>query len=133
MQRFKVIVTDDRFGTYNEEKSVLDAIGAELTVHNCKNDNELLAAAKGADGILVNLYPMTSALIGQLEGCRVLSRYGVGYDNVNVEAATAAGIWVSIVPDYGIEEVSDHSLALLLSVPVPGITSWPSSSPQNPS
>lgn len=116
MKKYKVIVTDDRFGTYEEERAVLEEIGADLVVHDCMNDDELIAAARGADGIIVNLYPMNSQVMQRLNGCRIISRYGVGYDNVNVEAATNAGIWVSIVPDYGVEEVSDHVLALLLGL-----------------
>jgi len=116
MKKYKVIVTDDRFSIYAVERAVLEAAGAELFVHNCKSDDELLAAAKDAEGIIVNLYPMNSQVIKNLSGCRVISRYGVGYDNVNIEAATEAGIWVTYVPDYGVEEVSDHVLGLLLGL-----------------
>ncbi|MCK7485478.1 MAG: hypothetical protein MZU97_07870 [Bacillus subtilis] len=56
-------------------------------------------------------------MIDGLENCRVLARYGVGYDNVDVEAASRAGIWVANVPDYCVEEVSDQALALLRPAP----------------
>jgi D-3-phosphoglycerate dehydrogenase len=75
---------------------------------------ETLRSLKDADGILVNLHPLPAEVIEKLEKCRVISRYGVGYDNVSVETATAKGIWVARVPDYCLEDVSDQALALLL-------------------
>ena len=116
MADFRVVVTDDRFGSYEEEKSVLDALGCSLEVCDLANGQEADEKLRAADGILLNMFPMTSARISALERCRVISRYGVGYDNVDIEAATAKGIWVARVPDYGYEEVSDHSLAMLLGL-----------------
>jgi D-3-phosphoglycerate dehydrogenase len=113
--RFTVAVTDDRYGSYAEEKAVLAEIGAELVVNDFKNEGEAIAGLASADGVLVNLFPMTRKVIESLTRCRVLSRYGVGYDNVDVAAATAKGIWVTRVPDYSIEDVSDQALALLLA------------------
>jgi D-3-phosphoglycerate dehydrogenase len=113
--RFTVAVTDDRYGSYAEEQAVLAEIGAELVVNDFTSEAEAITGLAGADGVLVNLFPMTSRLIAALGRCRVLSRYGVGYDNVDVEAATAKGIWVARVPDYSIEDVSDQALALLLA------------------
>ncbi len=112
---FTVAVTDDRYGSYAEERAVLAEIGAELVVNDFKNEDEAIAGLRGADGVLVNLFPMTRRVIGSLARCRVLSRYGVGYDNVDVAAATERGIWVARVPDYSIEDVSDQALALLLA------------------
>jgi D-3-phosphoglycerate dehydrogenase len=113
--RFTVTVTDDRYGSYAEEKAVLAEIGAELVVNDFKNEDEAIAGLAGADGILVNMFPMTRKVIESLGRCRVLSRYGVGFDNVDVAAATAKGIWVARVPDYSIEDVSDQALALILA------------------
>jgi D-3-phosphoglycerate dehydrogenase len=114
MKAFKVMVTDDRFGTYAEEESVLREIGATLEIHNLASEEEALAVLPEADGILVNLFHLTARIIASLARCRVISRYGVGYDNVDVEAATRLGIWVARVPDYCYQDVSDHALALLL-------------------
>jgi D-3-phosphoglycerate dehydrogenase len=113
--RFTVAVTDDRYGAYDEERAVLSEAGAELVVNNFRNEDEAIAGLAAADGVLVNLFPMTRRVIESLARCRVLSRYGVGYDNVDVAAATAKGMWVARVPDYSIEDVSDQALALLLA------------------
>lgn len=111
-----VVVSDDRFGgDYRVEEAVLSKAGIGLEVLGEVSDAEFSEAAKRADGMLVNLRKMDAAAIAGLARCRVLSRYGVGYDNVDVEAATRAGIWVANVPDYSVEEVSDQALALLLA------------------
>jgi D-3-phosphoglycerate dehydrogenase len=83
-------------------------------VHNLGSEAQTIEVLRDADGILVNLHPLPASVIQELQKCRVISRYGVGYDNVNVEAATAKGIWVARVPDYCLEDVSDQALALLL-------------------
>lgn len=114
MSRYRVAVTDDRFGSYREEEAELAGVGARLEVWNLKTEKEAEEALEHADGILVNLFPLTARVISALAKCRVICRYGVGVDNVDVEAATRKGIWVARVPDYCVEEVSDHALALLL-------------------
>jgi D-3-phosphoglycerate dehydrogenase / 2-oxoglutarate reductase len=114
MARFRVIILDDRFGSYREEETVLAPLDTEiLSVRTsvAQADPGLLA---GCDGVLLNLFRLDAAAIAQLRRCRVISRYGVGYDNVDVEAATRAGIWVANVQHYAMEDVSDHALALLL-------------------
>jgi D-3-phosphoglycerate dehydrogenase len=114
MSEFRVAVADARFGSYREEERVLREVGAELVMHDIKSDEEAIKALGGVDGILLNLYPLNARVIKRLRKCKIISRYGVGYDNVDVEAATTQGIWVSNVPDYAYEDVSDHALGLLL-------------------
>lgn len=113
-RRFTVVVADDRHGRYQEEEAVLGELGAEIVVRDFKGPEEAIEGLADADAILVNLFPLDGRIIGSLRKCRVISRYGVGYDNVDLEAATAKRIWVARVPDYSIEDVSDHALALLL-------------------
>jgi D-3-phosphoglycerate dehydrogenase len=108
------MVTDDRFGSYSEEEAVMREIGARLEVLALSTEEEAISALSEADGILVNLFPLTARLISSLPRCRVISRYGVSYDNVDVAAATRKKIWVARVPDYCFEEASDQALALLL-------------------
>ena len=111
---FKVAVTDDRYGSYTEEINVLKEIGAELVILDPEKKEEFQREIVDADALLVNLHPMTENLISKLNRCKVISRYGVGYDNVDVGAATKKGIWVARVPDYCIEDVSEQTLALLM-------------------
>jgi len=114
MSKYQVIVTDDRHHNYDPELEVLAPINADLQIHNLEREKDPAAILASADGILVNLFPLPASIIAGLKKCKVISRYGVGYDNVDVEAATQANIWVTRVPDYAIEDVSDHALALLL-------------------
>jgi D-3-phosphoglycerate dehydrogenase len=75
-----------------------------------------VAAAEAADGVLVTYAKITADMIRKMPKCRVISRFGIGVDNVDIEAATRANIVVTKVPDYCIDEVSDHAMALLLAL-----------------
>ena len=92
--RFRVVVTDDRYGAYAEEQAVLGEIGAELEVKDFKSEDEAIAGLCEADGVLVNLFPMTPKVIESLQKCRVLSRYGVGYDNMDVAAVRTSSQFI---------------------------------------
>jgi len=116
MSAFSIVVTDDRYGgAYAEEHAVFQDLDAELIVRNCTDIEEIVDACRDAHGILCNLAPMPAEVIAGLRECKVISRYGVGYDNVDVAACTAKGIQVTNVTDYCAEEASDHALALMLA------------------
>lgn len=115
MKKYRIVVTDDRFGTYEEEKKVLKELNADLIIKDCRTPEEVIEACHDADGIMANLAPMPANVIESLEKCKIISRYGVGYDNVDVEACTKKGIQLANVTDYCAEEVSDQALALLMS------------------
>lgn len=113
---FIAAVTDSVFPSQDPEHRVLDPLGIELRVGQCRSEDELIAFAKDADAILNCYAKMTARVIGELKRCKVISRYGIGVDNVDLAAATRAGIIVTNVPDYCVDEVSDHGLALLLAL-----------------
>ncbi|MFH1477858.1 MAG: C-terminal binding protein [Verrucomicrobiota bacterium] len=113
--KYTVIIADDRYPHYREETAVLSAIGANIVTIKSQTASELIRAGRTADGVIVNLAPFNAEVIAALTRCRIISRYGVGYDNVDVKSATAKGIWVANVPDYCGEDVSDQALALLMS------------------
>ncbi len=115
MARHRVIALDDRFGSYGEETEVLAAVDAEIVNVRTPIEQADAQVVAEAEGVLLNLFRLDAAGLARLKRCRVISRYGVGYDNVDVEAATRAGIWVANVQHYAKEDVSDHALALLLS------------------
>lgn len=115
MAKYKIAVTDDRYGgEYDWERKVLAQIDAELVIYNCSTAQEVIEKCADADGILCNLAPMPAEVIGALNKCKVIARYGVGFDNVDVAACTQKGIYVTNVSDYCAEDVSDQALALLL-------------------
>jgi D-3-phosphoglycerate dehydrogenase len=111
-----VVITDCDHDTVDPELAVLEGHDVELRRLGCRTSQEVAAQAGDAD-VLINQYvPITAPVLDALPRCRLVVRYGVGVDNVEVEAATARGVWVANVPDYGRDEVADHTLALALSV-----------------
>ncbi|MBI3946381.1 MAG: C-terminal binding protein [Armatimonadetes bacterium] len=111
----QVVITDAGYASYNLEKGVVESIGGALEIRQCVTEDDVIALAKGADGIIVRLQPITSRVIDALERCRVIARYGTGVDNVDVAAATARGIVVANVVNFGVHEVAEHAIALLFS------------------
>ena len=111
-----VVITDCDHDNVDPERAVLDGHDVELRVLQCRTPKEVADQAGDAD-VLINQYvPITAEVLDALARCRLVVRYGVGVDNVDVEAATARGVWVANVPDYGRDEVADHTLALALTV-----------------
>jgi D-3-phosphoglycerate dehydrogenase len=98
------------------EHAVLGEVGARLVERPCLTEEDLIAHGREAAAILTLDEPLTARVIASLERCRVISRFGIGVDKVDLDAATAAGIVVTNVPDYCVDEASDHALALLLAV-----------------
>ncbi len=115
MHLFRVVITDHGFADVAGESRILSAAGCELTVAQAQSEPEVMGAAQDADALLVQWAPVTAAVIRSLTRCKVIVRYGIGVDNVDLAAARAAGIPVCNVPDYGIDEVADHALALALA------------------
>ncbi|MGH7862995.1 MAG: C-terminal binding protein [Candidatus Dormibacteraceae bacterium] len=110
-------VIDHRFPNLDPERAVLASVAAEVDDLRGLPDEEVLERAAEADGILLGArFQLTRDRIQRLRKCRVVVRYGVGVDNVDLDAAAERGIQVSWVPDYCVEEVSNHALAMLLSV-----------------
>ena len=116
MSRPLVVVTDTVFPSLEPTEQVLAAVDAEVTLVSEPTAEAILKAARTADGLVVTYAEVTADIINGLERCRVISRTGIGVDNVDLEAATAKGIVVTRVPDYCIDEVSDHALGLLFAL-----------------
>src|SRR5574341_1391208 len=113
---FVVAVTDYVFSSLEPEQRVLAPLGVELRPGQCKSEDEIIALAQGTDGVLNCYAKMTARVIEKLACCKIIARYGIGVDNVDLGAATRAGIVITNVPDYCVDEVSDHALALLLAL-----------------
>jgi D-3-phosphoglycerate dehydrogenase / 2-oxoglutarate reductase len=109
-------VSDSVFPNLEPAREQVSRIGAELRLAEKPTPEAILQAAREADGLLVTYAKITSDLIDQMPRCRILARFGIGVDNIDVPAATKAGIVVTNVPDYCLDEVSDHALALLLAL-----------------
>lgn len=114
-QRFQVIVTDT-VADLGPERKILDDV-ADVTLLTTNDEAEVARRGAEADALLVyHTIKLTERSIATLTKCRGIIRCGVGYDNVDIEAAGKRGIVVCNVPDYGTEEVADHALMLLLAI-----------------
>ena len=110
---WKVLETDYVWPTTDPERTVLEAGGAELITAPDSQEDTLVELARDADGIMTCFAPVTEKVVRAAKKCVAIGRLGVGVDNIAVAVATELGIAVTNVPDYCIDEVSDHVLALL--------------------
>ncbi len=115
-EKLRVVITDYGFPHVAIERRILEAAGFELNTFQCKTEEQVIEATKNADAVLVQFAPMNRAVIAQLSRCKVIVRYGVGIDNVDLEAARVRAIIVCNVPNYCIDEVADHSFALAMTL-----------------
>jgi D-3-phosphoglycerate dehydrogenase len=113
-KKFKIIITDCDHPSVEIEKKILSEINPELTLETCKTEEDVIAVASDADGIINQYAPFTRKVIKSLNRCKIIARYGVGVDNIDVEAATEHNIIVANVPDYCVDEVSTHAIALMV-------------------
>jgi D-3-phosphoglycerate dehydrogenase len=111
----KVLVTDYVWPSVEPERKVLAEADAELIVAPDGSEETLASLARDVDGILTCFAKVTEKVVRAAERCVVISRYGVGVDNIDVDTATELGIIVTYVPDYCVDEVSDHVIAMLLA------------------
>ena len=115
-QKFKVVVTDyDFYDLRYEEKVLSELPDLEFVKGKARTEEEVIELAKDADGIINQYAPISAKAVEQLEKCKVISRTGVGVNTIDIPTATEKGIYVCNVPDYCMDEVSDHALALLMS------------------
>ena len=99
-----------------EHAAQLAAVGASLVTTPCATEDDLLAACSEADGVITLDEPFTARVLGSLPRCKVIARLGIGVDRIDLTAAARAGIVVTNLPDYCVDEVSDHALGLILAL-----------------
>ena len=111
----RIVITECDHDAFDEEFAAAEAAGAELVVAQSRSREELVAQAEGADALVVQYAQVDGEMLDALPSVRAIGRYGVGVDTIDLAAATARGVVVCNVPDYGTEAVSDHAIALALS------------------
>ena len=111
----KVVLTDYVWDSLDVEKKTLAGL-ADLVALQTKKPEEFLAEAADCDALL-NTYagPITADVMAKMPKCKIIARYGIGVDTIDLDAATAAGIIVTNNPTYCVEEVADHSMAMVLT------------------
>ena len=110
---WKVLITDHVWPTTDPEREVLEAGGAEVIVSPNGDEATLIELAYDAEAIMTCFAQVTENVVRAADRCKVIGRFGVGVDNIAVDTATELGIAVTYVPDYCVDEVSDHVMALL--------------------
>lgn len=111
---FKVVMTDTIFPDTTIENDVLAEIDTTITL--LKNRDDIVKEGKDADALVVVYEKITREMIEQLDKCKIIVRTGIGFNNIDLEAATEREIFVVNVPDYCIDEVSDHAISLAFAL-----------------
>ena len=110
----QVAITDFTFPTLEIEESILGPQGFQIVSGQCKTPETLIPLVRDADAVITQFAPVKADVIAGMQKARVIVRYGIGVDNVDLDAAKSRGIPVCNVPDYCIDEVADHTLAFIL-------------------
>jgi D-3-phosphoglycerate dehydrogenase len=115
--QYKVFLADysDFLYPYAFEREELAKVGAQLILAQCKSEEQVIDRAQDADVLLNSAIPITRRIIESLPACKLIVRYGIGVDHIDIQAATECHIIVANTPTYCVEEVSDHAVALLLA------------------
>ncbi|MGQ9647263.1 MAG: C-terminal binding protein [Thermodesulfobacteriota bacterium] len=115
-KKWKVVITDCDHGFITQEENEFKRIGAELVLAQVKGEEDLIRVCKDADGLINQYACLTRRVLESLPKCKVIARYGVGLDPVDIKAATDLGIIVANVPDYCVDEVADQTVSMLLAL-----------------
>jgi D-3-phosphoglycerate dehydrogenase len=116
MPRPLIAVTDSPFPSLDPAKAALGRLDPELRMAASASADDILAVARNADAMLVTYAKLPGELLRALTRCKVIGRFGLGVDNIDIKAAVELGITVTYVPDYCMHEVSDHAMALVLAL-----------------
>jgi D-3-phosphoglycerate dehydrogenase len=111
-----IAVTDSVFPSLDPAKAALARLNPSYRMSKSVNADDIVAVAKDADAVLVTYAKLTREVLSQFTKCKAIGRFGLGVDNIDLVTAKEKGIAVNYVPDYCIREVSDHAMALLLSL-----------------
>ena len=115
MPQFKVYVTDFEYETLQNERNEVSKIDADFIPLQCKTEDDVIRLAADADALFVQYAPITARVFDALHNLKIVVRYGVGVDCVDLDAATKHNVYVCNVPDYGVEEVSTHAMTMVLA------------------
>ncbi|MGB9067107.1 MAG: C-terminal binding protein [Candidatus Acidiferrales bacterium] len=110
----KIVITDHRFPQVDHERRAVEEARWNLVVGQAGSEDQLIELCRDADGVLAGRALITERVLAAMKSCRIIVRYGIGVETIDIPAATNHGIMVANVPDYCIDEVSDHALTLLL-------------------
>jgi len=114
-KKFKVVITDAEYPSFDIEKKVLSKYNVDLVKFQCKTEEELISMCKDADALLNQYAKITPYVIENLDHVKIIARYGIGVDNIDLDAASKKNIFVTNVV-YDICDVADHTIMLMLAL-----------------
>ena len=113
----KIVITDSNLGDLALERSIAQKYGFEIDKPmQCKTEEDVISVAKDADAIITQYAPITGKVLDACPKVKVVSEFGIGVDNIDIAVCTMRGVVVCNVPDYCLEEVSDHTIALAMTL-----------------
>lgn len=112
----KAIITDYEYANVDLEKELFQKAGIELVTGQWKKPEELKEVVADMDGIITQYADMNREVIEKLQHCKIIIKYGIGINNIDVDAATEKGIYVCNIPDYGVDEVTNHAIAFMFAL-----------------
>lgn len=112
----KVVITDYQYENIDQEKKIFQDAGIELVEYQFKEPKDLIGLIDDADAVITQYSDINADVIENLQHCKMIIKYGIGVNNIDVDAATKKGIYVCNVPDYGVEEVSNHAVTMILAL-----------------
>lgn len=120
----KVVITDWNFPNIENETRIIEAAGHTVVDAQCTSEDEVVELVRNADIVIAQWAPVKAAAIAAMTQCKGIVRYGIGMDNLDLVAAKAKGIPVANVPDYCLNEVADHTMALMLAAQRQILSTW---------
>ena len=116
MSKWKVVLTDREFENIDQEVAILNAVGADVIAHQVKEEDEVIEAVQDCDAVIMQYANLSRRVIESMSKCQIISKYAIGVDRIDIEAATENGICVANVPGYCVDEVSTHTVAVILDL-----------------
>jgi len=121
----KAVITDYAFPDVSIEKDILEGAGLALVAQKkFESEEKLIELVSDADYVIAQFAPVNANVINAMKKCKLIVRYGIGYDNVDFKTAAAKGIPVCNIPDFCIDEVADHTLAMILAMTRKLVPCW---------
>jgi D-3-phosphoglycerate dehydrogenase len=112
----KILITDYDFPDIDLERKLYAEAGVEVVAAQCRTEDDVIRESAGCQGLLVQYAPVNARVFAARPEIRIVSRYGAGFDTINLADARAHGVWVGNSPDYGVGEVATHALAMMLAL-----------------
>lgn len=112
----KAVFTDYQYDSIEQEKTLCRAAGIDVEEYQEKDADKLRSLVADADAVVTQYSDINRSVIESMGNCKLIIKYGIGVNNIDIRAAAEKGIYVCNVPDYGVEEVSDHTVALIFAL-----------------